>query len=66
MNISTDQAIADVVLAKSDASQQKVAFAVAAKQLDAAKLQGAAVVSLIEQAVVVQQQLNAGHLDVRV
>jgi hypothetical protein len=66
MNISSDQAIAELIQAKSDSTQQKVAFKVAAKQLDAQKFQGDAIVSLLEQAVTVQKQLDAGHLDVQV
>ncbi len=64
MQITSDSAIADVLAAKSDATQQKVAFAVARKQLDAQKSQGDAVVQMLEQVVNVQKQIAAGHLDV--
>ena len=66
MNISSDQAIAGLIQAKADATQQKVSFAIAAKQLDVQKQQGDALVSLIEQTAEVQQQINVGRLDVRV
>ena len=65
MNISVDQAISELIQARGDATQQKVAFAVAAKQLDSQKFQGDAAVQLIEQAAAVQKQLNAGHLNVQ-
>lgn len=54
---------------------QKVAYAVAGKQLDAAKQQGEAMVSLMQQAADLQQDLSSGisangsgkgqHIDVR-
>jgi hypothetical protein len=66
MNISADQAISELIQAKTDATNQKVAFAVAGKQLDVQKSQGDAIVKLIEQVASVQQQINAGRLDVRV
>lgn len=64
MQISGDSAISDVLAAKADATQQKVAFAVARKQLDAQKVQGDAVNQMLEQVVNVQKQIAAGHLDV--
>lgn len=66
MEVSADRAIADLVQAKADASAQKVAFAVAAKQLDLQKSQGEALVSLVENARIAQQQIATGRLDVRV
>lgn len=66
MEISADQAISELIQAKAGASQQKVTFAVAAKQLDAQKSQGDALVALVEQAVMVQKQIASGRLDVRV
>ncbi|MFW6059192.1 MAG: putative motility protein [Phycisphaeraceae bacterium] len=50
---------------------QKIAYAVAGKQLDAAKQQGEAVVSLMQQAADLQQELTVDgtgkgqHIDVR-
>ncbi len=66
MQITSDSAISDVLTAQSNASRQKVDFAVARKQLDAQRSQGDAAIALLEQAVNVQKQLAAGHLDVRV
>jgi len=65
MEISSDQAINNLIDAQANATQQKIAFAVAAKQLDAQRSTGEAVVKLIEQAVNVQKQLASGRLDVR-
>jgi len=53
MEIAADQAISELIQAKAGTSQQKVVFAVAAKQLDAQKSQGDALVALVEQAVTV-------------
>jgi hypothetical protein len=46
--------------------QNQVDFAVASKTLQAQKLQGDAVIQLIEQAVQVQEQLASGYLDVKI
>lgn len=64
MQITSDPAISDVMAAQASATQQKVGFAVARKQLDAQRAQGDAVVQMLEQAVNVQKQIAAGHLDV--
>jgi len=66
MEISADQAISDLIQSKSNAAQTKIAFAVAAKQLDSQRSQGDALVALVEQAATVQKQIAAGKLDVRV
>ncbi len=66
MEISTNQAIADVLQSKSDATKNQIATAVASKQLDAQKSLGKALVGLIETAATAQKQIAAGHLDVRV
>ncbi len=65
MQITPDQAISELIQAKADATNQKIAFAVAAKQLNAQRQQGDAVVNLVEQAVTMQRQLAAGRLDVK-
>jgi len=66
MEISAERGIAELVQAKADATQQKIAFGIAAKQLDVQKAQGDAIVNLVEQAVDVQQQLASGHIDIKV
>jgi hypothetical protein len=66
MEISTNQAINDVLQAKASATNQKMALAVANKQLDAQKLQGQALVDMLSHTAKVQKQLAAGHIDVRV
>jgi len=66
MQITPDQAISDLIQAKSAATNQKIAFAVAGKQLNAQRQQGDAMINLVEQAVSMQKQLAAGRLDVKV
>jgi hypothetical protein len=66
MEITPDQAISDLIQAKANATQQKIAFAVAGKQLNVQRAQGDAMVSLVEQAATMQKQLAAGHLDIKV
>jgi len=66
MQITPDQAISDLIQAKADSTNQKIAFAVAGKQLNAQRQQGDAMINLVEQAVSMQKQLAAGRLDVKV
>lgn len=66
MQITAEQAISELIQARAEATNQKIAFAVAGKQLSAQRQQGAAMVDLVEQAAVMQKQLAAGRLDVRV
>jgi len=66
VEITSDQAINDMIQARADSTQQKVAIAVAVKQLDAQKQQGDAAIKLIEQAVLAQRQLASGRLDVKI
>jgi len=66
MQITPDQAISELIQARAEATNHKVAFAVAGKQLHAQRQQGDAMVSLVEQAVSLQKQLAAGRLDVKV
>lgn len=66
MQITPDQAISELIQAKADATNQKIAFAVAGKQLDAQRQQGDAMVDLVEQAATMQRQLAVGRLDVKV
>ncbi len=65
MNISAEQGIAELIQAKSDSILNKAAFAIAKKQLDVGRAQGDAIVEWVAQAVNVQQQIQAGHLDVK-
>ena len=66
MQITPDQAISELIQAKADSTNQKIAFAVAGKQLNAQRQQGDAMINLVEQAVSMQKQLAAGRLDVKV
>lgn len=66
MQITPDQAISELIQARAEATNNKVAFAVAGKQLRAQRQQGDAMVNLVEQAVTMQKQLAAGRLDVKV
>ena len=65
MQITPDQAISDLIQAKAEATNHKVAFAVAGKQLNAQRQMGEAMVSLVEQAATMQKQLAARRLDVK-
>jgi hypothetical protein len=65
MQITPEQAISDLIQAKAEATNHKIAFAVAGKQLSAQRQMGDAMVNLVEQAATMQKQLAAGRLDVK-
>ena len=46
-------------------TDSKIAFAVAAKQINASEQMGDAMVQLVDQAATIQRQLASGRLDVR-
>ncbi len=52
-------------LGEQSQAESKIAYAVAGKQLQAARQTGEAVIQLLEQAVDVQSQLASGKLNVR-
>ena len=58
--------VADVLIAKKAAVSQQIDVAVAGKRIEQTEKSGHAMVSLIENAVLIQQQLAEGRLDVRV
>ncbi|EMI18879.1 hypothetical protein RMSM_04199 [Rhodopirellula maiorica SM1] len=63
---SIHPAVASVLNARNDATQQQVQMAVIAKGLDAQEQSGDAINALLEQAKQVQTQIANGHIDVRV
>ncbi|HTN76175.1 MAG TPA: hypothetical protein VL096_13050 [Pirellulaceae bacterium] len=56
-----DPAISSVLAAKDNALRTQISYAVAGKQLDAAKQQGAAVNDLLAQAAQLSKSLTSGH-----
>ncbi|WP_372720501.1 putative motility protein [Novipirellula sp.] len=63
---SIHPAVASVLNARNDATQQQVQMAVIAKGLDVQEQTGDAINAMLEQAKQVQTQIASGHLDVRV
>ena len=63
---SIHPAVASVLNARNDATQQKVQMAVIAKGMDVQQQTGDAINAMLEQAKQVQTQIASGHLDVRV
>ncbi len=58
-------AVSQLLQARTDATRQEIDIALIAKNLDAQKQAGDAVNALLQQAANMQQQLNDGHIDVR-
>ncbi|TWU27015.1 hypothetical protein Pla52o_08720 [Novipirellula galeiformis] len=63
---SIHPAVANVLNARNDATQQKVQMAVLAKGMAVQQQTGDAINAMLEQAQQVQTQIASGHLDVRV
>ena len=63
---SISPAVQSVLQSRHEAVQQQIDISLMGKHLETQKQQGKAVVDLIEQASQIQQQLAAGHLDVKV
>ncbi|GAA5510775.1 putative motility protein [Novipirellula caenicola] len=63
---SIHPAVASVLNARNDATQQQVQMAVVAKGLDVQEQTGDAINAMLEQAKQVQTQIANGRLDVRV
>ncbi|QDV64901.1 hypothetical protein [Crateriforma conspicua] len=66
MTSGLDPVIAQVLQARQASTNQQVATAVAAKQLDATKQTGDAINQLLETIATAQKQIAQGYLDVKV
>ena len=62
---SIPPAVSQLIRANNDAVRQKIDIELIAKSLDAQKQSGDATNALLEQAVDIQKQLAAGHIDVQ-
>lgn len=63
---SIPPAVRQALTAQQESGSQKIAFAVARKQLDVQQAAGDAVNQLLEASVQAQKQIANGHLDVKV
>jgi len=65
---ATPSSVSQLIQVAADQSraQSQMGYALLAKQHEASKQTGAAMVALIEQGLEMQQQLSQGHLDVRI
>jgi len=63
---SISPAVAAVLQARQDATNQQIDIALLGKQLDVQQAVGDSINQLLKESVDIQKQLAAGHIDVRV